>query len=164
MDHVLSPHDWKGVAFRDPAFLLSDRLPATAKASLVDVEIVDRGAYDTLPQERRARTLPRGLSAAEARRHLESTPSTRDASIVRLAHTRDLLCGIGGARATREFNRFSRPLLRAPAWCARCDAGCRKGLPRWLSAEQINAGGRGYGEWCLHTPPPPLFEQGQCKK
>ena len=66
------------------------------------------------------------------------------APILRLPHTRDLLCAYGGAGSTRAFNTFAKPLLRAPNWCARCEAGCRKQLPTWLSAEQIKANGRGW--------------------
>ena len=58
MDHVLSPHDWKHVAFRDAAFLTSERLPpATRKRGIVDIDLVGRGAFDALSPERRARAV-----------------------------------------------------------------------------------------------------------
>ena len=162
MDHVLSPHDWKHVAFRDAAFLTSERLPpATRKRGIVDIDLVGRGAFDALSPERRARALPIGVSAAEARRLLESEATTREAPILRLPHTRDLICGIGGAKATREFNRAMQPVLRVPPWCSRCDRGCKKLLAKWLAPEQIGNAGRG-SEWCLRTPPPPKFRHGQC--
>lgn len=165
MDHVLSPHDWRDFAYRDASFLSSPRLPPAARAGIVDVRLTSAEAYAALPQEQRARTLPRGISAARARRLLNADADARDAAILRVSDTRGLLCGIGGPDATREFNKVSRPLLRAPPWCARCDAGCMKTLPQWLSAEQIGSTrSRGWGgEWCLRTPTPPPFEVGKCR-
>ena len=167
MDHVLSPHDWQRASYRDHGFLSSPRLPAVVKASIVDVAVVERQAYEALPRKGRSLALPRGLGAPEARRLLGRTRATRDAVVLRIAHARELLCGVGGERATRDFNSYSAPLLRVPPWCARCEGACRKSLPRWLSPQQIDAPGtrrRWGGEWCLHTPPPPPFELGRCQK
>ena len=167
MDHVLSPHDWKAskVDYRDAAFLTSHRLSQSAKNGIVDVTILPVEDYERLPSSKRINMLPGGggLSANEARRLL-GRKRLREAPILRLPHTRDLLCAYGGAGSTRAFNTFAKPLLRAPNWCARCEAGCRKQLPTWLSEEQIKANGRGWGEWCLRTPSPPLFAAGGCRK
>ena len=106
-------------------------------------------------------TLPLGITAAEAGRLLSGVS---EAAVLRLTHTRGLLCGIGGRpKAAREFNRLARTLLRAPPWCTRCSQreGCPKKLAEWLTPEQIGSH-RGVGEWCLRTPLPPAFQPGQC--
>jgi hypothetical protein len=175
MDHVLSPHAWEAekAPFRDSAFLRSPRLPASVTSAIVDVRVLARREYDEALAAGggAGRTggggggggalLPLGVTAAEAGRLLSGVS---EAAVLRLTHTRGLLCGIGDRpRAAREFNRLARTLLRAPPWCARCSQreGCPKKLAQWLTAEQIGTH-RGVGEWCLRTPLPPAFQPGHC--
>ena len=184
MDHVLSPHEWaaSSVDYRDASFLLSPRLPREVAESVVDVRLLGRKEYDTwkgggLGREgsfhhleggmeggssQTVATLPLGTTAHEAADLLQRSGAGR-AAVLRLPHARGLLCGIGGASAqpTLDFNRLARRVLRAPPWCTRCDRGCKLLLERWLSSEQIGRP-RGFGEWCLHTPPPMEFRHGTC--
>lgn len=110
--------------------------------------------------------MPTGSTAADVAEMLERSGAAK-AAIVRLPHARGLLCGMGGktpaddARATATFNRLAGRLLRAPPWCARCDRGCDRVLSQWLTSEQIG-GVRPGREFCLRTPAPPRFRQGQC--
>jgi len=188
MDHVLSPAAWEKaeVDYRDGSFLSSPRLSpeltaAAAGAQLLDdrerrlltrlrceqaavgVQLLERSAYDAAAEAGGSATLlPLGATAVEAAKLLGGRSG--GAALLRLPHARGLLCGVGGRpAATREFNHFAQPLLRAPAWCARCAKreGCPSNLAKWLTPEQTGSP-RGHGEWCLRTPQPPRFRPGQC--
>ena len=57
----------------------------------------------------------------------------------------------------------SFPLLRVPAWGAKCFQPCASELAQWLSADEISAGGGGRGNFfTLHLKPPPAFRAGAC--
>uniref|UniRef100_A0A6V2UW24 Uncharacterized protein n=2 Tax=Emiliania huxleyi TaxID=2903 RepID=A0A6V2UW24_EMIHU len=188
MDHVLSPAAWAKaeVDYRDGSFLSSPRLSPELTAAAagppllddrerrlltrlcceqaaVDVQLLERSAYDVAAAAGGGATLlPLGATAVEAAKLLGGRNG--GAALLRLPHARGLLCGVGGRpAATREFNHFAQPLLRAPAWCARCAKreGCPSNLAKWLTPEQTGSP-RGHGEWCLRTPPPPRFRPGQC--
>ena len=133
MDHVLSPAAWErsSVHYRDPAFLSSrrwiERQPTTADVQVVTrLEYEGRGGVGGL-------ALPLGASSAEAVRAL----SAASASVLRLPHTRGLLCDVGDAETTRSFNQRSSNLLRVPQWCAKCFQPCASELSKWLSTDVI---------------------------
>jgi hypothetical protein len=129
MDHVLSPTDWEqaGQPYRDAAFLESSRLPAAAKASITDVAVLPRAAFDALPPASRQHALPSGVTDKEAVQLLRPLEGT---AVLRLSHARGLLCGIDDATERSAFNSLASRLLRTPAWCAPRPVVGRRAAPR----------------------------------
>ena len=170
MDHLLSPHDWgrSAVAYRDHAFLeklLAERPPRGR--TVRDIRIVPPKEYKAL-HSRSDSALPQGtLTAAEAAQRLQKRGGAQPvADVLRLQHARNLLCGVGSKRETRDFNALSRAMLRVPPWCTRCDR-CQKHLEEFMGPVRDLQRGRSKGrmrgpEWCLNTYTPPAFEFGQC--
>ena len=174
MDHVLSPTAWSaaGQPYRDAAFL--DHHPTfrthsgvggVGSASIVDLRVVPRKAFDALPPAERRGVLPQGTTDTEARELLAAS-SLDAAAVLRLPHARDLLCGLGSAELTREVNQVAQRLLRVPQWCAKCFQPCAQELARWLGPG-AGGGGRGWGMggpnfFCLDVPMPTPFKLGEC--
>ncbi|KAL3926762.1 MAG: hypothetical protein SGPRY_003152 [Prymnesium sp.] len=156
MDHVLSPAAWKAEDYRDASFLES---PRANHNRIVDLQLLERTAYDSLPQAAKSFALPLGTTDAEARRILQPLATT---SVLRLPHARQLLCGFEAAEAVSNFNSKASSLLVVPAWCAKCFSPCRTELSKWLSPAQLQ-GVRGEF-YCLQSPKPPSFRHGSCIK
>jgi hypothetical protein len=111
------------------------------------------------PSGRAALRLPLGQSAVAVRRALAPYASAR---VLRLEHTRALLCGLGGAETfeadgARRLAQLVPALLKPPSWCAKCYQPCLSELKGWLDADTIRRGWRKEGGeefWCAHFEPP----------
>ena len=181
MDHVISPFEWneKGVPYKDHLFLK----PFEGTGEIIEIAVGAHGGAATegahggaikgggQPSGRAALRLPLGQSAAAVRRALAPYANAR---VLRLEHTRSLLCGLGGAEAlepnaAREPNTAHEPntaldpntalepagarrlaqlvpaLLKPPSWCAKCYQPCQSELKGWLDADTIRRGWRKEG-------------------
>jgi hypothetical protein len=111
------------------------------------------------PSGRAALRLPLGQSAVAVRSALAPYASAR---VLRLEHTRALLCGLGGAETfeadgARRLAQLIPALLKPPSWCAKCYQPCLSELKGWLDADTIRRGWRKEGGeefWCAHFEPP----------
>ena len=178
MDHVLSPFEWneKRFPYKDHLFLK----PLEGTGEIIEIAVgadgggatkggaTEGGAQDDAPAAtegggqpsgRAALRLPLGQSAVAVRRAL--APYAR-ARVLRLEHTRELLCGLGGAETfeadgVRRLAQLVPALLKPPSWCAKCYQPCLSELKGWLDADTIRRGWRKEGGeefWCAHFEPP----------
>ncbi|KOO52746.1 glycosyltransferase family 77 protein [Chrysochromulina tobinii] len=187
MDHVLSPFEWneKRFPYKDHLFLK----PLEGTGEIVEIAVAEiageiavgadgggatkggateGGAQDDAPAAtegggqpsgRAALRLPLGQSAVAVRRALAPYASAR---VLRLEHTRALLCGLGGAETfeadgARRLAQLIPALLKPPSWCAKCYQPCLSELKGWLDADTIRRGWRKEGGeefWCAHFEPP----------
>lgn len=157
MDHVLSPAVWKQEPYRDAAFLDSPQLPASVKKGIVDVQLIERAAFDASPKFLQRPALPYSTTDEEARALLSSLEAT---PMLRIPHARGLFCGFLTAEATKAFNYRTEALLQVPMWSAKCYTPCDKQLAKWLTPEQ-RTGARG-NFFTMHVPRPPRFQFGKC--
>lgn len=164
MDHWLSPHSWEGtVRYRD-AVAIEELIARDSDGTAVrDVRVMPHEAWKALRwAEGRAASdaLPAGVWTADrVVRHLVGGGGG-DARVLRLEHTRSLLCGIGVSQGkVREANQRAQKLLHAPPWCTRC-RDCDERLKRW--SVPPGAGRQRGQEWCLQITPPPKFAHGKC--
>ena len=150
-----------GQPYRDAAFLESAQLQG---ASTAELRVLPRAELEALPalKEERRGALPLGATEREAAKLLAPLA---DVTVLRLPHARGLLCGIEDGKERGEFNALASRLLRVPAWGAKCFQPCSSELAKWLSDEQIRAGGGHRGNFFqLQVPHPPAFKEGTCVK
>ena len=179
MDHVLSPTAWSAAKqpYRDASFLEGhptfryaptlDAAAAQATTAIADLRVLPRKDFDALPAAERRGVLPQQTTDAEAKALLQAS-GLADVAVLRLPHTRDLLCGLSSDALVRDVNALSQKVLRVPQWCAKCYQPCAQELAKWLGPKVGDGGGRiGWGMggpnfYCLDVPLPAQFRSGEC--
>ena len=156
MDHVVSPRAWQqaGVPYENARFL--ERGPGVQGADgepgprVTEVSIGSSAEPASEPA-----SLPLGISEAQV---AERLLGLAQAPVLRLQHTRGLLCGLKSDSLRRRMGLLTaQGLLTPPPWCSTCFRPCKVELRTWLDEAAISKGADGANRWCAHfESPPPL--------